>query len=158
MVRANNKGQVYIVILILTALAATFIVLTAIYLSDTELATDSADLASLASDLEFNHRYVLAQSKVIVSESIRSCPGCTDEQLKEKIKETANKHDFKVEGANNIFGRIRNKEFSIVQTDEGAWFQVDDTFVQSLSGENKLVREFDICMTFFPNGDFESYC
>ncbi|MBS3099501.1 hypothetical protein J4462_04775 [Candidatus Pacearchaeota archaeon] len=137
-----KKAQTAIGIMPLIAIALSAAVLIAIHSFSNGLTSQSAPLANIVEELQFNHDYVLKQAELIAKQTINQCSSCSDKQLKEKFQEIALEKErlFKFEGIGNFYGKIRNGKFEI----SDKIIVVSGLFVESGFGYNKIKRNFDI--------------
>ena len=97
-------------------------------------------------EVEFSQQYIYTQARLFVRETLLSCASCSGEKLKEKFMVLAadKEENFRYSGAGNFYGKIRNGEFEIDREGEILKLEIDDLFVESASGYNKIRREFSL--------------
>lgn len=138
----NKKAQTAIGLIPLVALLLGAAALLALLSFKGDFQSQSTLLSEMMEEIEFNHQYVLAQASLISKKSLKACPSCSSEQLKQTFKEISleTEQQYRHEEAGNFFGKIRNDEFEILDNK----LTINDLFIESQRGRNKIKRAFDI--------------
>ena len=82
----NKKAQIATAITILLALILVGISIYIILEFDDNMESQSAELAEMMSEIEFNNQYILTQAKLFGQNLVETCASCSPEQLKTKSK------------------------------------------------------------------------
>jgi len=155
----NRRGQeIAFGLLIVLALALSLTAGFAMAGVKNNIQSQSSDVAALTSDLEFNDGYILAQAKLFGRQLTLECPSCSEQQLRSLGQEFEVKHNLKLPGAGNFFAKLRNGEFIFKEQNSKYRLEIQDLFVQSEIGANKIVRNFNICFEFDSEGNFVKDC
>jgi len=159
----RRGGQIAIGLLSGLALAFALAALFAMVSFKGGLETKSEELSRLMYNIDFNKKYVLAETKLLVNETIEGCGYCKDsEQLTIALnKKAGEKERFaSVDDAGNLFGRLRNiQDFYLIVNPQGDYeLHIEDVFVTAQIENNKVTRRFDICQTFDVQGNFLKDC
>lgn len=154
----NKKAQIPTVLLVVVALALALAALFIFAKFDSTLSSNSKKFSTLSTNILFAEQYINAQTKLTMKNAIRNCSACSAAELSGKFKEEINRHDYRINGVGNFFGKIRNNEAQIEQTVEGYRLAIPDLFLQSEVGANKIRRDFTLCATFDNLGNFVENC
>jgi len=155
----NKRAQVPTILafVIAIALSGAALFVMASFKGDLEL--QSQEISELMSEADFLEKYLAEQAKIITKETIDGCFACSDSELEEYLKTIAESHDLEVPGQGNFYGEIRNNNFNFgIGQNQGTTLAVPNLFVISQRGENKITRNFNICLIFDSKGDFVSDC
>ncbi len=81
-----------------------------------------------------------------------------DSELKKKFVEIAERNNLGIKGTESFFGKVGRGEFELYLTDYGSRyeFSIDDLFVYSSRGANKIERHFDLRIKFDLKGNVVS--
>ncbi len=154
----NKKGDVPTILLFLVALLSVISTLYAFATFNGDLETQSKELSELVTEIEFSEQYVKEQAKLLVWETVAFCPSCSIAEIDNSFKENADSKDLAISKAGNFFGKIRNSDYEIYENEDNYELIIVDLFVQTEKGENKIIRNFDICMFFNLQGNFVKEC
>lgn len=158
--RMNKKAQIPTLLLPLMALILAAVALYSFVSFKDTMPPQSEFLSEMMQEIEFNEPYALAETKLIAKEAIQNCPSCSEEQLKNKMKDSAQwrEEKFYREELGNFFGKLRNKEIAIENKENKITIKIESLFIQSNRGYNKIKRDFAICMVFNNEGKFLNNC
>jgi len=151
----NRKGDAPMILLALVTLIL-IVMMAFIFLTfGGKLGEKSSEYSKFSSSLEFNYQYITSSAKVIVKEAVNS----QDKEIAalgmfDRIKRVAEKYNYNIVGQGNLFGKVRNGEFSYEQEQ----LKISGLFVTSEVGANSGKRVFDLCLQFDDKGEFLSYC
>jgi len=142
----NRKADVPMILVPAVALLLCIIALFILVNFDNKFTDEATSSVRIAEEINFNHKYVLAQAELIAAKTFASCPSCSEEQIKTKLKEEsrATENKFRYEGAGNFYAKIRNDEFSIKIENERPVLEINDLFVEATRNENSAKKEFSI--------------
>ena len=142
----NKKAQTAIGLMPLIAIVMSIATLIAMYSFSEGLESKSAEISDLLENIELNHKYIQAQIELIAEQTAKECINCEAEQLKEKFISISSEKEslFRYEGAGNFYGKIRNGEFEIEEIEGKYFLKIEDLFVESQNGYNKIKRNFDV--------------
>ncbi|MEK6854954.1 MAG: hypothetical protein AABX73_01915 [Nanoarchaeota archaeon] len=154
----NKKADVPITLVLIVAFALSIIALISFATFNSELTTQSQDLSDMLFEINLAHDYIAEKAKLISEEAINSCPACDNIDLKESFKSSAETQNFKISNIGNFFGKIRNNEFQFEQLDNTYTLKIENIILQSERNDNKISREFSICMEFNKNGKYSKNC
>ncbi|MBU0466546.1 MAG: hypothetical protein KJ718_06460 [Nanoarchaeota archaeon] len=153
----NNRGQVPTIILVVAALVLAVLALFVIITFQDNENFQSKDISRMLSDLEFSQQYITIQTKFIFQETLSSCPTCPPKQLKQKIKDSVKEIPVP-HYVGNLFLQLRTGKFTLTEENSQYQLEIQDLFVQSEKGVNKIVRNFNICLIFDSRGNFLRNC
>lgn len=154
----NKKAQIATALLVIIAIGFSSAVLYAMITFKNDFHFSSSEIDIMIKKLDFMHSYIIEKAKQFAKETIISCPRCSEEQIKQKANEFDAKQPVRTEEMGNFFAKLRNGNFSLEKSEEFYIIQIKDLFVQSSSGNNRLIKKFNICQTFNKTGDFVSDC
>ena len=154
----NKKAQIPTVLLVVVALALALAALFTFAKFDSNISSSSKDFSTLSTNIIFADKYINAQTKLAMKNTIQNCQSCSTSELAEKFRDGINSRDYRVEGVGNFFGKLRTNEFQITQTPAGYQIKIENLFLQSEVGANKIRRDFSLCMTFDNSGNFIGNC
>ena len=155
----NRRGQeIAFGLLIVLALALSLTAGFAMAGVKNNIQSQSSDVAALTSDLEFNEGYILAQAKLFGKQLVLECLSCSEQRLKTTGQEFEAQHNLKLPGSGNFFAKLRNGNFTLTEKNSLHILEIQDLFVQSEIGANKIVRNFNICFEFDSEGNFVKDC
>ena len=142
----NNKSQVASALLFIMTIVLIITSIWTMVSFNSKLDSQSENLSQMMFEIKFNELYVMQQTQIIFQESILSCQSCSIEQLKEKIIQIAAERENlnKFEGAGNLYAKFRNSEFEISQSGSSYNLKINNLFVQSERGYNKIQRNFPL--------------
>ncbi|MBU0760875.1 MAG: hypothetical protein KJ600_02230 [Nanoarchaeota archaeon] len=154
----NNRGQIALTLLPFIALALSGLLILAFVTFNSDLDFKSSEFAETTSEIMFNQNYVTAQARFIFKESVETCPACSPKNLNTKFKDVADSKDLRFPGSGNFFAKLRNGNFTLSEKNSFRVLEIQDLFVQSEVGANKIVRNFNICFEFDSEGNFVKDC
>lgn len=151
--KMNNRSQLANILLPLASLALVAASLYTLLTFSNAFSSNDADINSMIQELNFNEKYVLAQTELLVKKTLSSCLNCSPENFKSKLKEESLRAEnlFRFEGSGNLYGKIRNSEFYVEKSEEQFMVKIPGLFVFSERGFNKLTRNFDLCLLISEN-------
>ena len=137
-----KKAQLAIGWMPLIALALSALALIAMLTFKNDFHSQSSSISDMMAENSFNEQYVKAQASLLLKSSISECPSCSENELKQKLKTLAEEKEkqFNHVGTGNFYGKIRNNEFEIT----GKTLLMNDLFVESKRGDNKIKRTFNL--------------
>ena len=140
----RKKGQIAFLMIFVVAISLSGSALLMMASFSEDLNFRSEEISQLSYQAEFNYRYILAQSKLILSQTAKKCPSCSNKQLKQKFIEISNEKEslFRYESSGNFYGKTRNGNFTI-QNNE---LKMENLFVESAAGENKIKKTFNLIL------------
>jgi hypothetical protein len=143
--KLNKKSQTAFIMIFVIAIILVPMALYTMATFTNDLNFQSKDISQLSYELELNHQYVLAQSKILAKQTLSKCISCSPTALKQKFIElSAEKENlFRYEGSGNFYGKIRNGNFTVKDNQ----IILEDLFVESEIKENKIRREFNITIS-----------
>jgi len=156
----NKRAQIPTMLLFLVALILSISTLFAFASFKDDLTFQSIELNKLTEDINFNQKYAKEQTKIVTKEALISCDLCDSNTIKEDIQRIAleRKNQFFYEGVGNLYLKI-NDEIEVTKSDDNIYeVNIPNLFVKSQADENKIKRNFDICMLFDSSGNYQSDC
>jgi hypothetical protein len=154
----NKKAQIATALLVMIALGFSAAALYAIISFSDGFNFQSSEISRITNDLNFQHQYILEQSTEFGKILVTTCKDCSSDQLLQKGQEFDAERSIKFTGEGNFFAKLRNGEFNFTYLDPDYALKIEDLFVQTSSGNTKLIRRFDICQIFNETGDFIEDC
>jgi len=140
--KMNKKGDMPTVLLLIVAIILVVIAWMAFYTSERGFGEKSREISIMMKQLEFSEQYVYHLAELIAKEAISS--GVGDGELKEKFKERALKHNLNIESEGNVFGKIREDDFTFEKLGEDYELKIEKVLVRAKSGNNEIKRNFDL--------------
>ncbi|MBS3089228.1 hypothetical protein J4402_05680 [Candidatus Pacearchaeota archaeon] len=142
----NKKADIPTTLLLVIALVLSVTAIFILVSFAKDFQSSSTLFSEIAEEINFNQKYITQTSKIILSQTITSCPSCTEQQLKEKFKTltTEKENTYRYEGAGNFFAKIRNSEFEIKKQNNIISLEIKDISIISERGNNKIERTFDV--------------
>ncbi len=154
----NKKADAPTLLIVIIAMLLSSSLLFAFITSNKQLTQTSDSLGSSSVTIELFKEYTEEQSKLILKEAINSCQSCQPTELKEKISEISIERNPEIPNTGNYFGKLRNLEFSLQNSDNKYLLNIENVFVKSQNENAEVTSTFDICMHFDPKGDFLNKC
>ena len=141
----NRRGQVYIILLVLVALFLAVVAIFGFFSFNKDFNGISKDMSEMVMELDFNQRYVAAETDMVGREVAEKCQGCSVGELKKKFVELAADKDVEYGGAGNLFSEIEGKNFDIVEGKTGYEITFNNKlFVSAKRGRSSIVRYFEL--------------
>ncbi len=142
----NKKGDVATGILLVTTITLIIVSLWGMVTFNSALYTDSKNLSEMMNEVIFNEEYLQEQTRLIFDEAYNECGSCNNEELKQRIIRISNEKEktYRYEGAGNIYAKLRNGEFEIIENEGIKEIIIKDLFVEAERGNNKIKRNFEI--------------
>jgi len=156
----NKRGDVPSALIFIVAVALCLLSIFVFLTLNSEKANDSEQRNLLMSTINLNEHYVKELLKFSAKEAIIS-EGEYKDVLLMGIVDRNNPYILEM---GNVFGKIRNEEFSfekIANRGGGGYYYnltIKGLFVSASAGENKIKRNFDVCMIFDAEGEFKENC
>lgn len=174
----NKRAQLAEITLPLVAIGLCLPALYVFVMFSDEFKNKSSATTNMFEEINFNQQYVFTQTKIIFSETVKSCKDCTADELAKKFKETAKWYEdqFYYSQIGNFYGQIRNDKFTIETTESNEKNQnpssqeqnqnkiyilkIPSLFLQSSipNTPTKVKRKFDMCLQFDEKGKFLNNC
>ncbi len=157
----SKKAQIPTILLPWVAIALSVVALYSMASFSGILASQSESISIMLNEVQFNELYVKEQVKLIGKETILSCQLCDSDALKTKFKEIASGREglFRYKGAGDFYSKTRNSNFKIeILNNVNYKIIFEDLFVSSEEGENKIRRNFNLCMEFDLEGNYIRDC
>jgi hypothetical protein len=153
--KMNKKGDAPMILLALVTLVLVVMMAFIFLTFGGKLAEKSVEYSKVSSGLEFNYQYIISSAKLIIKEAVKGDEGGIEEtSFNDRIKSAAEKYNYNLVGQGNLFGKIRNGEFSFADNK----LVVNGLFVTYEVGANSAKRVFDLCLQLDNKGEFLSYC
>jgi hypothetical protein len=147
----DRKGNIAFLMLPVVALLACTLGIFSYLTLDDNFGENSANLASMASQVNVMQDYIESSAKLIARDYAVS--GMTADSL----RESASRRDLHIEGEGNFFSKIQNGDFSVSKSGDTVLLEVKDVFIQARAGkegENLWERRWDVALESGPNGEF----
>ena len=142
--KLGKKAQIPTLMIPFIALVISIIALYIFVSFSGNFELESGKPSQLIETLQFNHEYIIAQTNLILKTSVENCKDCTPEQLKTKIKDISKEYDLRIQNTGNCFGKLRNKEFTLIEKENTWVLEINDLFVTATMEENQIQRNFEL--------------
>lgn len=147
----DRKGNIAFLMLPLVALMTCTLGIFSYLSLDDDFGDSSANIASMASEINVMQDYIESSAKLIVKEY--AAAGLEADS----IREAASRLDLHLEGQGNFFSRLQNGEFTVTRSGELIRLEVKDIFIQERAGaegENLWERRWDLVLEASSDGEF----
>lgn len=149
----NRRGDVPTVLLFVVAIGMVIASLFVFATFDNNF-SGSNELAEMTSEITFSQSYIRVETETMLRNMMMGAyPNCMQKDLSERLKCVAGeKEGQRLSIAGNLYGKIRNGDFSIVEEEEDYILDIRDLSARSERGANSLEKNFDMHIAFYPNG------
>jgi len=158
--RINKRGDVPTALIFVVAIALCLLSIFVFLTLNSNRVEDSGQRNLLMSTINLNEHYVKELLKFSAKEAIMD----ESEDKSSRFKEIVDKNNPSIIGMGNVFGKMRDNDFNfekIANSNGGGYYyklRVQGLFVSASAGENKIKRNFDVCMIFDAEGEFRGNC
>ena len=142
----DKRGDIATILIFVVTLVLVMTSLFSFASFNNNISEASRDIENIVVDYQLREEIIEGLAGNIVREALtnRDSNGGI---LQENIVNVEKEIDSGVDVGSNLFGKIRNKEFKIVENGEVVVFSVDDLFVRVAEGDNQILRTFDLEVT-----------
>ncbi len=144
----NKKAQIHLFVLLTTII---FLFISSIFIMisfNGDLNFQSEKISYISKEAELRKSFVETKTKTFAQQAIENCGSCSADEIKEKVIEySANSENlFRYEGAGNLYGKIRSRDFEVTRDKENAIISIKEIFVQSKKENFSVTKNFNICL------------